>query len=215
MAIKYYLKRNNKTFNTQNDFKNRLNSIREKSYQSRKNVTDIEEINDLKDYLEDYHPDNERFHFGDDLEEISFFADKAPGYRTPCMYYKIGKEPPQQFSTTRFTPPTPKSNFKQFLSYILIDKKLQIKRGEMAKKALTGDLNEYILEHFRPSFDEIVSQFMNKKNISDNDLPNIISENSQGNNVPFLKDGFQHLGNEFLEFYENEYSRFEYKLSKK
>ena len=201
-GIPCYFKRRDVTYPTKTKFLKRMEEIR-KSHASNGKcyIENPEHIADLKDFLEDFYSDVERILSKHDIDNCKFFVQKSPNYSTPCIYIESNGVA-DDFSTSKFNPPSEKAKFSQACSYILIPKKWEIKRQKFEKSDLIGDLNNYELIHQNPSWREIVDQFILKKNLSEI-LGNVISDDIQGNNAPVFKDEYSNLNQEFLDFYDS------------
>lgn len=197
-----YLKRRNITYPTKTVFLQRMEEIRNSHASNGKcYIENPEYIADLKDFLEDFYSDVERILSTHDIDNCKFFVQKSPNYSTPCIYIESNGVA-DDFSTSKFNPPSEKAKFSQACSYILIPKKWEIKRQKFEESDLIGDLNNYELIHQNPSWGEIVDQFILKKNLSEI-LGNVISDDTQGNNAPVFKDEYSNLNQEFLDFYDS------------
>ena len=197
-----YLKRRNITYPTKTAFLQRMEEIRTSHASNGKcYIENPEYIADLKDFLEDFYSDVERILSTHDIDNCKFFVQKSPNYSTPCIYIESNGVA-DDFSTSKFNPPSEKAKFSQACSYILIPKKWEIKRQKFEESDLIGDLNNYELIHQNPSWGEIVDQFILKKNLSEI-LGNVISDDTQGNNAPVFKDEYSNLNQEFLDFYDS------------
>ena len=197
-----YLKRRNITYPTKTAFLQRMEEIRNYHASNGKSyIENPEYIADLKDFLEDFYPDVERLLSKHDIDNCKFFVQKSPNYSTPCIYIESNGVA-DDFSTSKFNPPSEKAKFSQACSYILIPKKQTIKKMKMQELGLVGNLNDYELNHKSPGWGEIVDQFILKKNLS-KILGDVISDDTQGNNAPVFKDEYSNLNQEFLDFYDS------------
>lgn len=197
-----YLKRRNVAYPTKTKFLQRMKEIRNSHISNEKYyINNHEYVADLKDFLEDFYPDVERLLSKHDIDNCRFFVQKSPNYSTPCIYIEYNGVA-DDFSTSKFNPPSEKAKFSQACSYILIPKKREIKRQNFKESDLIGDINNYELIHQNPSWGEIVDQFILKKNLSEI-LGDVISDDTQGNNAPVFKDEYSNLNQEFLDFYDS------------
>lgn len=197
-----YLKRRNITYPTKTAFLQRMEEIRNShASNGRCYIENPEYIADLKDFLEDFYSDAERILSKHDIDNCKFFVQESPNYSTPCIYIE-SNEVADDFSTSKFNPPSEKAKFSQACSYILIPNKREIKRKKFEELGLIGNLNNYELIHKNPSWGEIIDQFILKKNLSEI-LGNVISDDTQGNNAPVFKDEYSNLNQEFLDFYDS------------
>ena len=209
-GIPCYCKRRDVTYSTKTKFLKRMEEIR-KSHASNGKcyIKNPEHIADLKDFLEDFYSDVERILSKHDFDNCKFFVQKSPNYSTSCIYIESNGVA-DDFSTSKFNPPSKKAKFSQACSYILIPKKQTIKIIKMQEMGLVGNLNDYELNHKSPVWGEIVDQFILKKNLSEI-LGDIISDDTQGNNAPVFKDEYSNLNQEFLDFYDSLNLKYELK----
>lgn len=197
-----YLKRRNITYSSKKEFLERLKEIRDKYTQSNKcYIKDLEDISDLKDFLEDFYCDKERILSIHNIETCQFFVWKSPDYRTHCIYIETGSRY-DDFSTSKFQAPSEKSKFSQACSYILVAKKQTLKQKKMNEQGLSGNLSDYELIHKSPVWGEIIDQFIEKNHLAKK-LSEVISDGMQGNNAPVFKDEYNYLNQDFLEFYDS------------
>lgn len=204
MAKPCYLKTRNVTFKTKVEFGRHLQSIYHKIKNSEdKMVTDLEDIYDLIDYLEDYHNDRETLPNEFNLENCEFFVDKSPDYRNSDCFWLRDKNSLEKrhFSITKFhSLSTPIQNLVQCFDYLIreIKKQIRIDLCEAEDKSF----EEYNLWHKKPTMKKIVEEFIKSKEL-ESKIDEIISPNGGRNNVPYLMEGYKYLEEDFLQFYQD------------
>ena len=127
VAKKVFFKRRGYEFPTRTACKEHLKQMRkkynngaEKSY-----VTEIDDINDLKDFLEDYYgivhlEDFKEIQADYLLDGCKFYLAKSKEHNEYCFYIEMnGKS--RDFGTSEFysCPPTPKQNFSKCCRFII------------------------------------------------------------------------------------------------
>ncbi|MBF0785412.1 hypothetical protein E4T80_08060 [Muribacter muris] len=201
MAKPCYLKTRNVTFKTKKAFKEHLQSILHKAKSSEdKRVSDPDDIQDLIDYLENYHNDREILSDEYNLENCEFYVDKSPDFGE-CLWLadKDNKEKCRHFSVTKFgNPSTPLQNLVECLGFLIINIKRDF-RKKLAKEE-AKEFDEYNLWHKSPTRKEIVLEFVQLNNLI-SELDKIVSPNGLNNNVPFLMPEYEYLEEKFINFY--------------
>lgn len=203
MSKSFYLKTNQKLFDTKKLFNEHLKFIRDTANNNPNGaVLDNDHIADLKDYIQDYHNDSQLIQDEFNLDNCEFFMDKSPDYQTKCLWIKDKEtQDKRQISTTRYVnPSTARQNFISCCSYIISEYKKSIRKKLSDKE--NKDFTEYDLWHIQPSTKVLVEEFIIIHELSDI-LDDVVSPNGQRNNAPYLMPNYEYLKQEFLDFYQN------------
>lgn len=208
MNKQYTLKTNNRFFTTQKSFVEHLKSIRVFGENNNGKIDNEEYVNDLIDYIQDYHNDSVQIQREYDLDHCEFFVDfptmRWKGRQTEkCIWIRdisnssklreIGINP-RAFCNQ----PMPEQNFRSLCNVIIRNLKYEIRKREADKNGKS--VSEVNLWHKFPTTKQIIDEFISIHNLEDK-LEQVISSNGLGNNVPYLLDDYKYLENEFLNFY--------------
>lgn len=195
----HYLKTRNITFKTKEKFKNHLKTIRQRAEQNSGGIVkEVDDILDLKDFIQDYCDKSEHIQEKFDLDNCKFVVKNSPEYPTKCLFI-ICNNSEEQISTEKFgNPPTPLQNFRSFCTFVIGNYKkfIREKLTEEQGKSFT----ELDLWHEKPTSKQIVDEFLVIHNLHDR-LEQVISPNNLGNNAPYLLPEYKYLEKEFLDFY--------------
>ena len=213
VAKKIFFKRRGYEFPTKKaceehlrQMRNKYNNGTEKSY-----VTEVDDINDLKDFLEDYYGSVHSEDFKEIradylLDGCKFYLAKSKEHNNYCFYIEMnGKS--RDFSTSKFYshPPTPKQNFSKCCRFIIerkYDKERKKEKLEELKQQGSFDSSkEYTLHLVEPTWGRIVNDFIAEYQLSDK-LADIITPNGSGNEIPEFLSEYQFLEQKFLEFFK-------------
>jgi hypothetical protein len=213
VAKKVFFKRREYEFPTQEACKEHLKQMREKynNGTEKSYVTEIDDINDLKDFLEDYygivHPEDFKEIQADYLlDGCKFYLAKSKEHSNYYCFYIEMNGKSRDFSTSKFYshPPTPKQNFSKCCRFIIerkYDKERKKEKLEELKQQGSFDSSKkYTLHLVEPKWGDIVDDFIAEYRLSDK-LADIITPNGSGNEIPEFLSEYQFLEQKFLEFF--------------
>ena len=195
----HYLKTRDVLFDTKGKFKEHLKAIRYRAEQNSGSMVELlEDISDLRDFIQDYCDKSEQLQEKFDLDKSYFVIKKSPQYETKCLFIvESGLE--EQISTENFcNPPTLLQNFRSFCSFIISNYKKSVRKKLAEEQG--KDFTELDLWHQNPTTKQIVDEFLTIHNLHDK-LAQVVSPNGLGNNVPYLLPEYEYLKQEFLDFY--------------
>lgn len=202
---RYIFQSTNNIFKSETAFLKHLKYIRDTANINPNGVVlDKNHINELKDFIQDYYCDRENILSKFDLNNCEFFVALPPQPRNShkCLWIKEKNgNQKQHFSTTKngLIEPTPFDNFYRFCTNQLIPIKLQLR--DYFTNQLNLSYDAFDLWHKQPKTKQLVIEFINLKEIHDK-LEKVISPNGLGNNVPYLMLGYEHLKQDFIDFYQ-------------
>lgn len=213
VAKKVFFKRRGYEFPTRTACEEHLKQMREKynNGAEKSYVTEIDDITDLKDFLEDYYglvhlEDFKEIKADYLLDGCKFYLAKSKEHNNYCFYIEMnGKS--RDFKTSRFCshPPTDKQNFSKCCRFIIerkYDKERKKEKLEELKQQGSFDSSkEYTLHLVKPTWGRIVNDFIAEYQLSDK-LADIITPNGSGNEIPEFLSEYQFLEQKFLEFFK-------------
>ncbi|MGX2957568.1 hypothetical protein ACWIYZ_10885 [Ursidibacter arcticus] len=200
----FYFPRCGQIFTSKKAVTDFLNPIRLKyASQLKEVITNQDDINALKDFIEVVHNDRYEILEDFDLEKCEFYVDKAEYDNTYCFYLRDKNvDRTRQFSITKLSPPKPRENISSLFSHLISNIKLEIKRKLLPQ--YSGELDKFDLCHKTPTFKDCVDEFIRENNLG-SILDEIISENGSGYNVPIFNDKYKYLENTFIQYYLKTY----------
>lgn len=213
MAKKVFFKRRGYEFPTQKACEEHLKQMRNKYNNGTKKsyVNEIDDINDLKDFLEDYYglvhlDDFQEIQADYLLNECKFYLAKSQEHNNYCFYIEMnGKS--RDFSTSKFYshPPTDKQNFSKCCRFIIeknYDKERKEEKLEELKQLGSFDSSKkYTLHLVEPQWGDIINDFIVEYQLSDN-LEKLITPNRSNNEIPKFLPEYRDLEQSFLEFFK-------------
>lgn len=215
MATKIFFKRRGHEFASKDKCKAHLKQMRDKyNLGADKNyVTDIDDINDLKDFLEDYYgvvhlEDFKEIQANYLLENCKFYLAKSLEHNNFCFYIEMnGKSRDFATSELYLNPPTDKQNFSKCCRFIIekyFDKeKKQEKLDELKQAGIFDNSKKYKLYLVQPKWGQIIDAFIVKYQLN-NKLADTITPNGSNNEIPKFMPDYQFLEQEFLEFFKQQ-----------